>query len=66
MEFRCELKFILWNKKKFQSEFAESIGVSPSALSQIIRSKTLPSFVTTYKICTELDMRIEEIWTEVK
>lgn len=62
MEFKCGLKMILWDKRIYQKVFAERIEVSPSALSQVIRSKTVPSFETTYKICTELDMRIEEIW----
>jgi putative transcriptional regulator len=62
MEYKCKLKVILAEMDMKHGVFAKKADISPSALSLVINSKTLPSFETTYKICTFLDMKINEIW----
>lgn len=65
MEFKCRLKVILWEKEVMQKDFAKTIGISPTSLSAIVQGKSLPGFVTAYKICEALDMTIQEIWVEI-
>lgn len=62
--YKCRLKIIFAEKEIKVGEFAKKAGVSSAALSNIINNHTLPSFRVAYRICKELDMRIEEIWKE--
>lgn len=66
MKFKCRLKVILAEKEISHGEFAKKIGISASALSTIINNKSLPTFSVVYRICKELDMGIEEIWSLIE
>ena len=64
MNYKCRLKIIFWEKNIRQGEFAKKVGMSPAGISALVNNKALPSFENVYKICKELDMKIEEIWEE--
>jgi putative transcriptional regulator len=64
MEFKCRLRVILAEKEIPHGEFAKRIEISGAAFSAIVNNRTLPSFETTYKICRELDVSINEVWFE--
>lgn len=60
--FDCELKGIFHKRRIRQREFAERIGISQGALSQIVNEQTYPKFEVMYRICEELDLDVREIW----
>ncbi|WP_085521461.1 helix-turn-helix transcriptional regulator [Tuberibacillus sp. Marseille-P3662] len=62
MKFKCRLKIILWERGISQGEFAKRINVSQHAISSFVTGKSLPKFENVYRICEELDMKINEIW----
>lgn len=66
MVFVCELKSIFHKRKIKQFKFAEKIGITQAALSQICTEKTLPSFEIMYRICEELDMDVRSIWVRIE
>jgi putative transcriptional regulator len=66
MDFKCRLKIIFAERDIQQGEFAKKIGLSPAAMSLITNNKSLPTFPVVYKICKELDLRINDIWIEKK
>jgi putative transcriptional regulator len=63
--FKCRLKVIFAEREITQEEFAKKIGITGSALSGIVRGRTLPQFETLYNICEELNLDIKEIWVKV-
>ncbi|SDI19601.1 DNA-binding transcriptional regulator, XRE-family HTH domain [Alteribacillus persepolensis] len=64
MKYKCRLRIIFAEKEIKQKEFAEKVGISPAGISALVNNRALPSFENAYKICKELDMRLDEIWKE--
>lgn len=58
----CRLKVIFAERNLRQNVFAESVGLSKSALNQLVNSKTNPTLEVAYKIAKELDLNVMEIW----
>jgi transcriptional regulator with XRE-family HTH domain/quercetin dioxygenase-like cupin family protein len=44
-------------------QFARNLGVSPSLVSQIENGKSQPSVATLYMICSQLDLSIDELFS---
>jgi transcriptional regulator with XRE-family HTH domain len=44
-------------------QFARDLGVSPSLMSQIENGKSQPSVATLYMICSQLDVSIDELFS---
>lgn len=58
----CRLKELLSNKGMNQKWLAEQVGLSPSAMSQIVRGESKPNMLTTLKISEAMDLIVNEIW----
>lgn len=62
MVIRCALKEILKKRGLKQNYIAEKAGVSDTALSSLVRGKSLPTLDVAYRIAKELDLNVMEIW----
>jgi len=62
MELECRLKYIFFDRRIKQTDFAKQIGISSSAMSGIANGKTYPTFQVAYKISESLNMDIRDIW----
>jgi putative transcriptional regulator len=63
--YKCRLKVIFAEREIVQEKFAKKIGITGSALSGIVKGRTLPQFETLYNICEELQMDFREIWVKI-
>lgn len=62
MEIQSRLKVIFAERNIRQNVFAEKVGLSKSALSQLVTGKTTPTLEVAYRIAKELDLNVMEIW----
>lgn len=53
------LKKIMIQSGKNQTDFSISIGVTPAALSQLINKKRTPSLESTIKICDTYKLNVD-------
>lgn len=60
---RINLKNILYNSKYKQNNFAEMVGVKPSAVSQWLSGKTSPDIETIARICDVLKISFSDLIT---
>lgn len=65
MEYKCRLKVILAEREIGHGVFADRIGISYSAFSNIVNGNSYPSFKVLYRIVEELDMDVREIWVKM-
>ena len=61
---KCRLKVILAERNITQKWLREQIGLSASAMSQIVRGDSFPTLYTAIKIARALDECVEDIWIE--
>lgn len=64
-KIECRLKEILDQRGIKQKWLCERVGVSSSAMSQIVRGESEPTLLTTLKISVALDLVTNEIWVLV-
>lgn len=65
-KIECRLKEILDSKGVKQKWLYERIGISSSAMSQIVRGESEPTLLTALKISEALDLVTNEIWVLTK
>jgi putative transcriptional regulator len=61
---KCKLPVILAERKIKQKWLCERVGISTSAMSQIVRGESLPTLPTAIRIAKVLDLKVEDIWQE--
>ncbi|GIM44536.1 hypothetical protein DNHGIG_00850 [Collibacillus ludicampi] len=61
---KCKLPVILAERKIKQKWLCERVGLSTSAMSQIVRGESLPTLPTAIRIAKVLDLKVEDIWQE--
>lgn len=67
--FTCRLGVIfaelkLKDKSFTQAKFAKRVGISTTALSALVKEKSLPSYEVAYEIAQELNRKMEDIWAK--
>lgn len=65
-KIECRLKEILNSRGIKQKWLCERVGVSNSAMSQIVRGESEPTLFTALKISSALDLVTNEIWVLIK
>lgn len=66
MEIQSRLKVIFAERNIRQNVFAEKVGVSKTALNQLVNGSTLPTLKVAYRIAKELGLTVEGIWVEIE
>ncbi|WP_437124849.1 helix-turn-helix transcriptional regulator [Brevibacillus laterosporus] len=61
---RSKLKEILRERGVKQKWLCERVGLSTSAMSQIVRGESLPTLSVAIRIAKALNMSVEDIWEE--
>lgn len=64
MVIECRLKIILIEKGISQRTFSKQVGISETALSLLVRGKSLPTLEVAYRISDALGLNIEDIWVK--
>lgn len=62
MNIKSKLRVIFAEREIKQTEFCERVGISRTALSQLVTGKSLPTLEVAYKIAKALDLNVMEIW----
>lgn len=57
-----KLRMIIAERKIKKGEFAKTIGIAPTTLTQIIKEESVPTLQVAMKIADALDLKIEDIW----
>lgn len=59
---KCRLKEILDERGIKQKWLREQVGLSSSAISQIVRGESFPELPTAIRIANTLELKVEDIW----
>lgn len=62
MMIECRLNVIFAERKIKKGDFAKKIGVNPGTLSRWCNDTSLPEFDQSYRVASELDLNVMEIW----
>jgi DNA-binding XRE family transcriptional regulator len=66
LELKCNLANIMSVQGRSQKWLADKVGVSMATISQIKQEKRLPTLPVAFRIAKVLEVKIEDLWEEIK